>query len=134
MSHAPVIVSLPIADRATSHAFFRDGLGFEPFGELADDGLPEPLQFTLNDGVRVMLIPTDGFGWVIGGREVAGTGTTECIVTLPCATDREVDERFERAVGAGAGVVSAPEALPWGYIATFADPDSHLWMLMTVAG
>jgi hypothetical protein len=32
----------------------------EPIGELADDGVPEPLQFTLNDGVRIMLIPTGG--------------------------------------------------------------------------
>lgn len=34
----PIIVCLPIADRRTSFTFYRDGLGFEPVGEVADDG------------------------------------------------------------------------------------------------
>ena len=37
-------LSLPIADRRTSHDFYA-ALGFEAFGEIASDGLPEPLQF-----------------------------------------------------------------------------------------
>ncbi|MCU1686910.1 MAG: glyoxalase [Amycolatopsis sp.] len=49
----PLVVGLPTADRRTSFAFYRDGLGLAPFGdEVGDDGLPEPLQFTVNDGVR----------------------------------------------------------------------------------
>ena len=52
-----VVVCLPITDRQASFAFYRDGLGFEPVGEPAEDGVPEPLQFTLNDGLRVMLVP-----------------------------------------------------------------------------
>src|SRR5258708_19383031 len=77
MVTTPVIVCLPIADRQTSFTFYRDGLDFLPIGEVADDGVPEPLQFVLNDGVRLMLIPTGGFGWVIGDREVATPGSSE---------------------------------------------------------
>ena len=66
-------LSLPIADRRTSHDFYA-ALGFEAFGEIASDGLPEPLQFAIGDGASLMLIPTGGFGWVIGDNAVAERG------------------------------------------------------------
>jgi len=49
MHTSTVVVCLPITDRQASFAFYRDGLGFEPVGEPAEDGIPEPLQFTLNE-------------------------------------------------------------------------------------
>ena len=61
MFSSPVVVSLPIADRRTSFTFYGKGLGFEAIGEPAEDGVPEPLQFALNDGARLMLVPTGGF-------------------------------------------------------------------------
>ncbi|TDV53540.1 VOC family protein [Actinophytocola oryzae] len=124
-----MIIALPIADRRVSHVFYRDGLGLEPFGEPADDGVPEPLQFRLAPEVSMMLVPTGGFGWVIGGREVAGRGTSECVLTLPAATPSEVDDMVARAVAAGAEVVTAPAQQPWGYTGTFTDPDGHLWQV-----
>jgi uncharacterized protein len=129
MSKAPIVVSLPIADRRTSYAFYQDGLGFAAVGEPADDGMPEPLQFALNEGLRLMLVPTGGFGWVIGGREVAPRGHSECVLSLGAATDAEVDELVKRAQEAGAQVVTAPGRQPWGYAGTFADPDGHVWMV-----
>ena len=63
----PVTLALPIAERAPALAFYRDALGLEPFGdELGSDGIPEPLQFAVNEGLTLMLVPTGGFGWVIG--------------------------------------------------------------------
>ena len=50
----------PIKDRLVSHAFYT-ALGFVTVGELGDDGLPEPLQFEISVGLRVMLIPSRGF-------------------------------------------------------------------------
>ncbi|MFC4020959.1 VOC family protein [Micromonospora sp. GCM10011542] len=129
MTFAPVIVSLPIADRPTSHRFYRDGLGLEAIGEVADDGLPEPLQFVVNGGLRLMLIPTGGFGWVIGQHEVAARGHSECLLNLPVATPEDVDRLVERARADGAEVVTEPVAQPWGYTGVFADPDGHLWMV-----
>jgi uncharacterized protein len=124
-----VIVSLPIADRRTSFAFYAEGLDFEAIGEVADDGVPEPLQFGLNDGVRLMLIPTVGFGWVIGDREVAGRGQSECMFSLHAETEADVDELVERAHQAGGEVVTQPGQQPWGYAGAFADPDGHVWMV-----
>jgi uncharacterized protein len=129
MSTTPIIVCLPIADRLTSFTFYRDGLGFEPIGEVADDGVPEPLQFVLNAGVHLMLIPLGGFGWVIGGRTVAAPGSSECLLNLAAETDAGVDEIVERACGAGAESITAPAHQPWGYAGTFADPDGHVWMV-----
>ena len=62
MSISSVVGSLPIADRQTSFAFYREALGLElgldVVGQPAEDGVPEPLQFALNDGTRLMLVPT----------------------------------------------------------------------------
>lgn len=126
-STAPVVVALPTADRQRSHDFYCDGLGFEPVGELADDGLPEPLQFVVNDGLRLMFVPTGGFGWVIGDREVH-SGGGECLLSLTYASKAEVDELVDAAQRAGADVGTAPAQQEWGYTAVFADPDGHLWM------
>lgn len=131
MPSTPAIVSLPIADRRTSFAFYRDGLGLAPFGEPADDGVPEPLQFDLNEGLRIMLIPTGGFGWVIGDHQVAPKGTSECVLSLAVETDAEVDELISRATNAGAAIAVEPGRQPWGYTGTFADPDGHLWMVIS---
>jgi uncharacterized protein len=129
MTQTPIVVSLPIGDRRTSYRFYRDGLGFDPVGEPADDGVPEPLQFALNDGVRIMLVPTGGFGWVIGEREVAQPGHSECVLSLGAQTDADVAELVERARRAGATVLTEPDRQPWGYAGTFADPDGHIWMV-----
>jgi uncharacterized protein len=124
-----VIVSLPTADRRTSFDFYSEGLGFDAIGEVADDGVPEPLQFVLNDGVRLMLIPTVGFGWVIGNREVAGPGQSECMLSLRAESEAGVGELIERARQAGGEVVTQPGQQPWGYAGAFADPDGHVWMV-----
>src|SRR5450755_2063015 len=93
MPYQSVVVGLPIADRRASFAFYRDGLGFDPVGEPAEDGVPEPLQFALNDGVRVMLIPADGFAWAIGDHDVAPGGPSECVLNRRTETDGDVDRR-----------------------------------------
>lgn len=125
----PIVVSLPIADRRTSFQFYGDGLGFDPLGAPAGDGVPEPLQFALNDGVRIMLVPTGGFGWVIGDHEVASRGHSECVLSLGVQTGAHVADVVERAHRAGAKIVTEPGQQPWGYAGAFADPDGHIWMV-----
>jgi predicted lactoylglutathione lyase len=97
-------VCLPIKDRRLAHAFYT-ALGFVSVGELGDDGLPEPLQFEISVGMRVMLIPSRGFGWVIGDRKRAPRNTHECQVLIGLATDAAVDELMRRAQDAGADFV-----------------------------
>ena len=130
---SPALLCLPTADRPTAHAFYRDGFGFESFGPIAEDGVAEPLQFTVNDGLHLMFIPTGGFGWTIGEHQVAPPGTSECLLSLGFDSSAEVDHAFERAVSAGATVVQAPVQQPCGYLATVADPDGHLWQLIAMA-
>lgn len=132
MPYPNTTVSLPIGDRKTSFVFYRDGLGLEAVGDIAEDGVPEPLQFELTGGCRLMLIPSGGFGWVTGGHPVAPAGTSECILGITAASDAEVDEIVARAGAAGAAIVSAPARQPWGYAGSFADPDHHLWMVTSL--
>jgi uncharacterized protein len=122
---APVVIGLPTADRHRSFDFYATALGLEPIGDLAEDGFPEPLQFVLNDGARLVLIPTGGFGWITSNRPTASPGTSECLLTMVAADQDGVVELIERARQGGAEVVSEPTEQPWGYAATFADPDGH---------
>lgn len=129
-----VVVSLPVHDRLAAHAFYGGGLGLPLVdGDRADDGLPEPLQHALGPGVTLMLVPTDGFGWVLGGRAVAAPGTSETVLGLALDGAAAVDALAERAVEHGGTLVAGAARQPWGYCATVADPDGHLWMLEAAA-
>jgi hypothetical protein len=76
-----------------------------------------------------MLIPTGGFGWVLGDHQVAETGTSECILNVAAENDAVVDQLLNRVRKAGAAIIAEPGRQPWGYAGTFADPDGHLWMI-----
>lgn len=123
-------VALPIADRHVSNDFYRAVLDAEPFGPPGGDGLPEPLQFPVSDGVSLMLVPADGFALVIGDHRVAPAGTSECVLHRAVRSAEDVVAVIERARLAGGRVVAEPAEQPWGYCGVFADPDGHLWMVM----
>jgi uncharacterized protein len=133
-------VCLPTADRAVAHTF-STALGFVAIGALGDDGIPEPLQFEISDGLRVMLIPVGGFGWVIGDRERCPRGAQECMVVIGLPTEAEVDALMRRAQDAGAEIVYDADDQSWGpgshvdaYAGAFADPDGHLWQVSRANG
>jgi uncharacterized protein len=121
-------VCVPTKNRRTSHAFYT-ALGFAAIGELDDDGLPEPLQFEITASMRVMLIPTVGFGWLIGKGKRAPRGVHECLFVIARATNNAVDALMQRARDAGAKIVAEAQDHQWGYAGTFADPDGHLWQV-----
>jgi uncharacterized protein len=126
-----MIICLPIEDRPRSYAFYQEALGLKPVGEPDEDGIPEPLQFALADDVNLMLIPTGGFGWVLGDQPAAPTGQSECILSLRVDSEDAVDALAAQAIAAGAKEVTAPIRKPWAYLTTFTDPDGHLWMVDT---
>jgi uncharacterized protein len=108
--------------------------GSWPWASLGDDGLPEPLQFEISVGLRVLLIPSRGFGWVIGGRKRSPRDAHECLVVIGLATDAAVDELMRRAQDAGAKIVIEPGNQKWGYAGAFADPDGHMWQVSRADG
>jgi hypothetical protein len=128
-----VVVGLPVSDRPTSSRFYRTFLDRPPVGEPQDDGEPEPLQFVVNDGLRLMLIPRGGFGWVVGDAQVTSAGTVEVLLSRDAADDTAVHRLTDAAVAGGGRVVVAPQAQPWGYAAVVADPDGHLWQVIANA-
>jgi predicted lactoylglutathione lyase len=121
-----IVVALPTADRSRAHAFAL-ALGLETPGELAGDGVPEPLRVQLNDQASVMYVPTGGFGWIINDRSTAKQGTSECLLSLQLDTTGEVDDLLGRVAAAGGRLVTGPEQKSYGYTGTFTDPDGHLW-------
>lgn len=124
-------ISMATADRSRSLAFYRDGLGLEAFGPLADDGAPEPLQFRLSPGVSLMLIPTGGFGWVAGEDRVARPGASECILSIAAPDQDAVRALYDAALRAGGTSVYEPSQQEWNaFAAQVADPDGHLWMIL----
>ena len=121
-----LVLALPTADRSSAYAFAQ-ALSLETPGELAEDGVPEPLRVQLNEQACVMYVPTGGFGWITDGRATAEPGTSECLLSLQLGTAAEVDNLVGRVEAAGGRVVSGPEQKAWGYTGTFTDPDGHLW-------
>src|SRR6187551_401680 len=110
-------ISLATADRSRSLAFYRDGLGLEAFGPLADDGVPEPLQLRLASNVSLMLIPTGGFGWVAGEDRVAPPRANECVLSAYVPDENAVVERYETALDAGGTTIYEPSQREWGAFA-----------------
>lgn len=131
MQYQPVVISLPIADRSTSYDFYQRALDLEALGDPAEDGVPEPLQFVINPGLRVMLVPRGGFGWTIGGADVSSPRQHECLLAIGMATEAATDALIDRAVAEGAELITPPGPQPWGYAGAFADPDGHIWMVRT---
>ena len=124
-------ISLATADRNRALASYRDGLGVEAFGPLADDGVPEPLQLRLAPSTSLMLIPTGGFGWVAGEGRVAAQGANECVLSVNASDEDAVRARYEAALAAGGTTVYEPSQREWGaFAAQVTDPDGHLWMIL----
>lgn len=121
-----VVIALPTADRRRAYAFAQ-ALGLETPGELAEDGVPEPLRVQLNEQAALMYVPPGGFGWITANRATADPASSECLLSLQVGTTTEVDELVARVEAAGGRVASGPEQKSWGYTGTFTDPDGHLW-------
>jgi uncharacterized protein len=124
-------ISLATTDRRRSLVFYRDGLGMEAFGPLADDGVPEPLQLRLGPSVSLMLIPTGGFGWVAGQDRVAPRGSNECVFSIYVRDQDEVRARYVAALSSGGTSIYEPAQQDWNaFAAQVEDPDGHVWMIL----
>lgn len=122
-------ISLPTSDRHRAMSFYRDVFDLEPIGTPDADGIPEPLQFPLDEGVLLTLIPTGGLAWVLGERHLAPSETHECVFGLVVDSRAEVDQIVRRLRDAGGAVLTEPAFEDWGCTVLCADPDGHAWQI-----
>jgi hypothetical protein len=122
------VLTLGVADLEASLAFYRDGLGLPTDGIVGREFEHGAVAFfELAGGVRLALWAQDDIAHDTG---LSKSSISPTAVTLGhnVASREEVDQVFEQARAAGAGIVKAPEDTFYGgYAAYFSDPDGHLW-------
>jgi len=104
-----------------------------PIGEPADDGVPETLQFRLDERTALMLIPTGGFAWVLGNRDIAPSGVSEVMMSMAAGSAEEVSTVVGRMRREGGEVLAEPTQQDWGFAGVAADPDGHAWQIIAGA-
>ncbi|GAA4928046.1 VOC family protein [Nesterenkonia rhizosphaerae] len=130
MIRRSVTIALPIEDRKRSYDFYQVTLGLKPLGEPAADGVPEPLQFSLDERTSLMLIPAGGFSWVLGKGDVAPAGLSEVLLSLQVTSAEEVSGTLERMRANGGKILAETEQQEWGFTGVATDPDGHAWQII----
>lgn len=125
-------IALPTNDRQRTFTFYQETLGLQPIGEPTEDGVPEPLQFRIDEKSTVMFIPTGGFGWVLGDRQAAPNTVSECLLSLTVESPTEVDDIINRMRAGGGEVFAEPTQQDWGFTGVATDPDGHAWQIIAV--
>ena len=126
-----ILIALPIADRPATMTFYVRAFGWRPLGEPDQDGVPEPLQYSVDERTRLMFIPTGGFEWVLPGRDIASAGVSECLLGLTLPGRQDVVEVIEAMRAAGGQVLSEPDQQAWGFTGVATDLDGHAWQILS---
>jgi len=116
-------VTLAVADVAASHAFYVDGLGWQP--ELYVPG--EVLMIRVAGSVVLSLWDRAAFTREVG-VPVDGTAFAPLTLAHNVASPAEVDAAIEAALAAGARLLAPGAPREWGgYSGYVADPDGFAW-------
>ena len=116
-------VTLAVADLARTHAFYVDGLGWEP--ELYVPG--EVLMIRTGEHLVLSLWAEPGFEAEVGPIR-RGAGLVPITIAHNVRTEAEVDEILELARSIGADPVGTAERRDWGgYTGYFSDRDGFRW-------
>jgi hypothetical protein len=131
------VITLGVADLERSLAFYRDGLGLESKGIVADEFVGDEQNaagaiaiFELEGGLVLTVYPRSELA---KDANVAvaehGSGSFSLGQLVDCR--EAVDETLAQAQHAGAVVTDPPRDRPWGiYSGYFRDPDGHLWEII----
>ncbi|MGQ5634144.1 MULTISPECIES: VOC family protein [unclassified Streptomyces] len=117
ITHAS-FVTLPVSDQDRALRFYRDVLGFQV---TADRDMPQGRWLQLAPEGAQTVFTLSGPG--MGGFE-PGSARGIMLVTT------DVDADCARLAAAGIPV-QGPDDMPWGRMASFADPDGNGLMLLT---
>jgi predicted lactoylglutathione lyase len=125
------VVTLGVADVGKSIKFY-DALGLKRRMKAAG----EDIAFFAAGGVVIGLwswdLLAEDAGIPAAPRPDTFRGTT---LAWNCATAAEVDLAFDHALKIGAKSLKAPEKTSYGgYRGYFADPDGHVWEVVTAPG
>ncbi|MQS09887.1 glyoxalase [Streptomyces sp. IF17] len=118
-----IFVNLPVKDLARSRQFFA-ALGFSFNEDFSDD---RATYVEIEENIGVMLLTEEHFEEFINGPPADPEAGTGVLVALSASGRAEVDDLLARALAAGAE--------PWKpvmdegpmYMASFRDPDGHVW-------
>lgn len=120
------IITLAVGDLERSLAFYRDGMGLATTGIAAPEHGGDHIVFELDGGLSLVLYDRRKLA-ELGSSGAAG-GT---ILTQPVEQREDVDAVLAQAQAARGRRLGAPRAESWGYSACFADPDGHIWEIVS---
>ncbi|MDD7964856.1 VOC family protein [Actinomycetospora lemnae] len=118
-----IFVNLPVADVATSRAFFG-ALGFTVNEQFSDDSTA---CLVIEQNVFAMLQTTERFGDFVVGEIADAQKTTEVLLALSADSREEVDRLKAAALAHGGGEWKEAQDHGFMYGCSFTDPDGHVW-------
>ncbi|MGW0248571.1 VOC family protein [Nocardia goodfellowii] len=122
-AHASSIL-LSVRDMERAKRFYTDGLGWK-----IKNGYGVSVFFESEGATPVGFYGRDGLAQQVGVSP-EGDGFSGVVLTYVVRSEARVDELIAEAEQAGATILKAAGALPWGgYGGTFADPDGYIWSL-----
>lgn len=111
-----------VADQERSRHFYAAVLNKEP-----DLHVPGMTEFTLNENLKLGLMPEDGISKILAGKTPHpsdGNGIPRCELYIH---SDDINELFTRAIKAGATEVDAIRSRDWGdSVGYVMDPDGHI--------
>lgn len=113
---------LYVADQNKSKLFYEEVLQLPPSLDV-----PGMTEFTIDENVKIGLMPENGIAKILADKTPhpnKGSGIPRCEIYLKIQNSKQY---YERAVKAGAVIVSNISARDWGDIVGYvADPDGHI--------
>lgn len=123
-------IVIAVDDLARAKKFYGEGLGCS-----IEKDFPHFVSFRLGDGgPELGLYTWEALAQDAGVPATRAAGFSGFSFHNIVDTRKQVDDLMQKAQRAGAKIVRLAEASKWGgYFGWFADPDGHLWKVVTQA-
>lgn len=121
-----IFVNLPVADVATSTAFY-EAIGFEKNAMFSNE---QTSSMVWSDTIHIMLLD-HGFYSTFTGKQIADTHkVSAALICLSRDSRADVDSITEAAIAAGGSETREPQDMGFMYGRAFDDPDGHTYEVM----